>query len=179
MAQRLGRCLMLAVIGTVLLGNGPVANANHRRGAYGPCHGHCQFPVPQIAQPLPAYAMPAYAMPTYSMPPAVAVPQAAPIPPALIPILMTVGQDAAGLAAQKLLELIHNRLGGGLPTPLPPTPNDGNVVPNTDLTALETRLEALEKKVGVTLPTPAEVRKGSVATPDGKPTQFPRFLYPQ
>jgi hypothetical protein len=92
---------------------------------------------------------------------------------------MTVGQDAAGLAAQKLLELIHNRLGGGLPTPLPPTSNDGNVVPNTDLTALETRLEALEKKVGVTLPTPAEVRKGSVATPDGKPTQFPRFLYPQ
>lgn len=175
MAQRLGRGLMLAVIGTVLLWNGPVANANHRRGAYGPYQGHCQFPVPQVAQPLPAYAMP-----TYSMPPAVALPQAAPIPPALIPILMTVGQDAAGLAAQKLLELIHNRLGGGLPTPLPPTPNDGNVVPNADLTALETRLEALEKKVvGTTPPTPAEVRKGSVETPDGKPAQFPRFLYPQ
>ncbi len=175
MAQRLERGLMLAVIGMVLLGNGPVANANHRRGAYGPCQGHCQLPVPQVAQPLPAYAMPAYAMP-----PAAAVPQAAPIPPALIPILMTVGQDAAGLAAQKLLELIHNRLGGGLPTPLPPTPNDGSVMPNAELTALETRLEALEKKVlGTTPPTPTEVRKGSVATPDGKPAQFPRFLYPQ
>jgi hypothetical protein len=174
MAQRLERGLMLAVIGMVLLGNGPVANANHRRGAYGPCHGHCQFPVSQVAQALPAYAMPAYSMPS-----AVAVPQAAAIPPALVPILMTVGSDVAGLAAQKLLELIHNRLGGGLPTPLPPTPNDGNVVPNADLTALETRLEALEKKVGATSPTPVDVRKGSVATPDGKPAQFPRFLYPQ
>lgn len=174
MAQRLGRGLMVAVIGTVLLGNGAVATANHRRGGYGPCHGHCQFPVPQVAQPLPAYAMPAYSMPS-----AVAVPQAAAIPPALVPILMTVGQDVAGLAAQKLLELIHNRLGGGLPTPLPPTPDVGNVVPNADLKALDTRLEALEKKLGVTPPMQAEVKKGPVATPDGKPAQFPRFLYPQ
>jgi hypothetical protein len=164
------RSVMLAVIGTVLLWNGAAANANHRRGTYGPCRGHGPLPAPQVALPMPTYAM---------LPPAVASPQAAAIPPALVPILMTVGQDAAGLAAQKLLELIHDRLGGGLPSPPPPTPDNVNVMPNADLTALETRLEALEKKVGVTPTTQTEVKRGSVATPDGKPAQFPRFLYPQ
>ena len=174
MATWLVRGSFLALLATISLGNCAVANGNHRRGAYAPHHRHCQLPAPQVAVPMQYYSV---------LPQTMAAPQAAPIPPGLVPIVMTVGQDLAGLAAQQLLELIRNRLGGSLPLPTPTPQVDVDLSPNVDLTNLDARLQALEKRVGVTPPvgvTPsAEVRKGAVAIPDGKPSQFPRFLYPQ
>ena len=169
MASWFVRSTACSAVTALLVANCEVLHANHRRAAYGPPPGHCHALAPQFAQPLPRYA---------AAPQVVALPQPAAIPPFLVPILTTVGQDLAGLAAQRLLEIIHDRFGGDMSKPPRPNPVDFEVIANPELTALEARLDALEKKLGPVSP-PTEVKKAAIDLPQGKPSEFPRFLFPQ
>jgi hypothetical protein len=145
--------------------------ANHRRSGYG---GMVASPHSRPCHP--------QTIPIYMVQPAVPQVQSAGIPPALIPILLNVGQDVGSIALDRLIDQIRGRLNqGDLGSQLNQPNNPNPVVGNTDLQSLQTRLEALEKKInpggGPPGPTPpvGNIRKGAIDKPTGQPAFFPRF----
>ena len=147
--------------------------ANHRRSGYGtmvtapygrPCH-------PRLATPQ-----------QYFIQPAAPQVQSAGIPPALVPILLNVGQDVGSVALERLIQQIRaqlNQVDVGSQFNQSDISNVGSS--SQDLQSLQTRVEALERKLtGGQSPTPVgnqsgEAPKGSVEKPTGQPAFFPRF----
>ena len=162
------RSSTLAIVGILCLMNSDRVFAGGRRAAHGTPPRHCHF------QPTTGFIpqTPAYPVPT----------QGAVIPPALVPIVMTVGQDVASIALQRLIDQLRGRLGDVVPPQNPESPYSPEIVTNPDLKSLDDKLVAIEKKIGITTPTPTpennQIKKGSIPIPEGPPAKFPRLYGP-
>jgi len=157
----------------MVVANSTSVEANHRRQGYGG----------MATSPYGRHCHPAQVMQPYLIQPASPQVQSAGIPPALIPILMNVGQDVGAIALERLLQQIRAQLNqGDFGSQLNQSTNPNLGSSSQDLQSLQTRLDALEKKINggqpptqVVNPQPNEIRKGSVEKPTGQPAFFPRF----
>jgi hypothetical protein len=155
---RIGFLLSVSTLATLL--PGPV-HANHRRALYGakPVH-HCRAT---------AYGTVSQAN--------VAILQPAAIPPGMIPILVNVGQELGTVALDRLIDRLRQQLDDEGGRPNPRTQNESTVVSNTDLESASSKLDLMEKKLGLGGGSAEKSKglKGSIRFPQGTPSDMPSF----
>jgi hypothetical protein len=163
------RTIFVILATSILVSFGDSASANHRRNPY----------VYRAAPRVMHRCHPAFINAGVAMPPQMANLQSAAVPPALIPILMNVGQDLAPIALEQLMSLLRTKIEErGFQLEDTEDTTDSS---NSDLEDLDRRLDALEERLNgagsIAPPKPqnSKIRRGTLALPTDVPAVLPVF----
>jgi hypothetical protein len=159
--------ILLATAVGILSNNS--ASANHRR------HPYVYRAAPGQMRP----CHPVFMNAGVGVQPQMTMVQPAPIPPALVPIMMTIGQDLSGIAIEQLLALLRRKIEErGYSWQIPEEPGTEAGL-NSTLEDLANRLDRLEGRfvdMQDNSNTVGSARRGSIPLPtDVTPRDFPVF----
>lgn len=164
MSYSVTRVVLVATCSIGLFFDSPtVAEANHRRGVIPRPSRHCQPIIYSYGATTQASGVTL---------------QPAAIPPAMVPVLMNVGQEIGSVALDRLIDRLRQQLGNRDLSPDSSFDSQSTVTSNTEIEDISSRLEKLAGKLKLdkeTTTTPSGRGKGRIRAPQGKPIDMPEF----